>query len=300
MGGGDVVGAGENRFGRLSELRLVAERRGRRTEPTDLYSSMPFRVMRPFWPDELGEKGAGGPACPPGLMRVMVMSVSAGIMAGDEQRVDVTVRDGAAAEVTSQAFEKVHRMEGEGSARRVTRLRVEGDGFLRYSLLPTIPFAGSDFTTDLTADLEGPTSRLIITELVSAGRVARGERFDFRRYRSRVVVRCGGVPVYVDNLLLSPSPVGVLPGMDLDSMGFFEGFTHLANLVLVNMGVSDDRLQAVRDYLGGLREQAAPGSAAEVAGGVTRLESGDFVVRLLGRNAQSLQRILSHLEKGTG
>ena len=55
-------------------------------------------------------------------------------------------------------------------------------------------------TTDLEADLEGPTSRLVITELVSAGRVARGERFDFRRYRSRVVVRCGGMPVYVYNL----------------------------------------------------------------------------------------------------
>ena len=88
--------------------------------------------------------------------------------------------------------------------------------------------------------------------------------------------------------------------MDLDSMGFFEGFTHLANLVLVNMGVSDDRLQATRDYLGGLREQAAPESATEVAGGVTRLESGDLVIRLLGRNAQYLQRVLSHLEKGTG
>ena len=29
-------------------------------------------------------------------------------------------------------------------------------------------------------------------------------------------------------------------------------------------------------------------------------QSGELVIRLLGRNAQHLQRVLSHLEKGTG
>lgn len=53
---------------------------------------------------------------------------------GDDQRIDVTVGEGAALQVTTQAFEKVHRMEGERSARRVTRLAVGSRGYLDNTL----------------------------------------------------------------------------------------------------------------------------------------------------------------------
>lgn len=53
---------------------------------------------------------------------------------GDDQRVDVTVGEGAALQVTTQDLEKVHRMEGERSARRVTRLAVGSGGYLDNTL----------------------------------------------------------------------------------------------------------------------------------------------------------------------
>lgn len=44
------------------------------------------------------------------------------------------VGEGAALQVTTQDLEKVHRMEGERSARRVTRLAVGSRGYLDNTL----------------------------------------------------------------------------------------------------------------------------------------------------------------------
>ena len=292
-----------NQFGRTSELRLVAAARGEQTVLADEYYTMPFKVMRPFSLDPgalVGVPEAAGP------IQVMVMSTSAGIMAGDDQRIDVCVGEGAALQVTTQAFEKVHRMEGQGSARRVTRLVVDAGGYLDYQPQPQIPFAGSTFAASTEVDLADATARLVYEEVLSCGRVARGERFAYRSYRNHVLVRVEGRPVYLDNTVYEPkgSVAPALAPMDMEGMGFYEGFTHLANLVLVNVDVSDEAFRAARDYL---REQTGiigasaqlPASASAdseaVAGGITRLGSGDVAVRLLGRRAQRLTDVLSEV-----
>lgn len=297
----------ENKFGRTSELRVRAEARGdgaaRRTVLAELYATMPFKVMRPFAlaDDELvGER--------PRAMRAegrlargaqaMVMSASAGVMAGDDQRVYVAVGTGAALQVTTQSYEKIHRMEGDGSARRATSLSVEAGGYLDHRLQPQIPFAGSDYSSATVAELADATAALVYEEVLSCGRAARGERFGYRRYRNHVVVRVAGEPVYLDNTIYDPAL------MDMEGLGLYEGFSHLANLVLVNVGVGEAAFGAARDYLrdetgvigaaAGGPVGAARGSDA-IAGGITRLGSGDVAVRLLGHRAQRLGEVLARV-----
>ncbi len=296
-----------NKFGRVSELRLVAERRGDKTVLADVRATMPFRVMHPF---ELptaevlgGGSGAGAgvaAALPVGLApraaQVMVMSASAGIMAGDLQRIDVSVETGAALQVTTQAFDKVHRM-GEGeSASRTTSLCVAEGAFLDYSPQPMIPFADSAYAASTSVELEGPTSRFVYQEVLSCGRAARGERFGYRSFRNHVRIDVAGAPVYLDNTIYEP---GTMP---MEEFGLYEGFSHLGNLVLVNCEVGEAAFLAARDYLrdetgvigaaAGSPVGAAEGSEA-VAGGVTRLASGDVCVRLLGHRAQRVGDVLS-------
>ena len=300
--------AAPNQFGRTSELRLVAEARGGQTVLADEYYTMPFKVMRPFpvRRRDLTRAGEGSAA-----IQAMVMSTSAGVMAGDDQRIDVHVGAGAALQVTTQAFEKVHRMEGEGSARRATRLVVDAGGYLDYRPQPQIPFAGSAFAASTEVDLADATARLVYEEVLSCGRAARGERFAYRSYRNHVIVRVGDRPVYLDNALHEPqgSREPELAPMDMEGMGLYEGFTHLANLVLVNVGVDDGAFRAARDYL---REQTGiigasaqlPASAGmdseAVAGGITRLGSGDVAIRLLGRRAQRLTDVLAEARRMLG
>ena len=297
-----------NQFGRTSELRLVAEARGGATVLADEYYTMPFKIMRPFRLSRASLTRAGEGA---GALQAMVMSTSAGIMAGDDQRIDVSVGPGAALQVTTQAFEKVHRMEGTGSARRVTRLAVAAGGYLDYTPQPQIPFAGSAFAASTEVDLADDSARLVYEEVLSCGRVARGERFAYRSYRNHVLVRVAGMPVYLDNTVYAPRGVDVpaLAPMDMGGMGLYEGFTHLANLVLVNLGVDEASFMAARDYLRELTgvigasaalPASAGGDSEAVAGGITRLGSGDVAVRLLGRRAQRLTDVLAEVRRLLG
>lgn len=294
-----------NQFGRTSELRIVASVRDGRTVLADAYRTMPFEVMRPLALHRADLVRAGEGAEP---IQVMVMSASAGIMAGDEQAMSIKVGEDAALSVTTQAFEKVHRMEGDGAAKRTARLHVAPGGYLDYSPQPMIPFAGSDFSAVTEVELADATSRFVFEEVLSCGRAARGERFAYRSYRNHVLVRTAGTPVYLDNTLYAPegAPGLGLGAMDMEGMGLYEGFTHLASLVLVNLGIDESAFMAARDYL---REQTgiigasaaalegADNGADAVAGGITRLSSGDVAVRLLGRRAQRLTDVLAEVRR---
>ncbi len=293
----DGGASGANKFGRVSELDLVAERRGEKTVLAGISATMPFHVMHPFEMPTAGFVGAAGAeGLAPSAAQVMVMSTSAGIMAGDDQAIRVEVGAGAALQVTSQAFEKIHRM-GEGlSARRSTRLVVADGAYLDYSPQPTIPFAGSAYASDTVAELAGPSARLVYQEVLSCGRAARGERFEYRSFRNHVCVNVAGLPVYLDNAVFEPAT------MPMEDFGLYEGFSHLGNLVLVNCRIGEAAFTAARDYLreetgvigaaAGSPVGAAEGSEA-VAGGVTRLASGDVCVRLLGHRAQRVDDVLT-------
>ncbi len=289
--------ANENRFGRASELRLGARVRDGRTVVPEMFATMPFKVMHPFAASDAALPGfdARLHAAP---AEVMVMSVSAGIMAGDRQLMQVNVAEGAALRVTNQAFEKIHRMEEGGSAERATEICVGSGAWLDYAPLPQVPFADSSFSANTKIELADTTSRLVYSEILSCGRAARGERFRYRRYRNRVRIDVAGRPVFIDNTDYRPSATG--GGMDMESTGFYEGFTHLANLVLVNLDIDEEHFAAARAYLleqtGVIGAAAVPAGEAEerdaVAGGITRLASGDCLVKLLGHRAQRLQEIL--------
>ena len=297
--------AGDNKFGRASELRLVAQRRGEKTVLADVAATMPFHVMHPFEVPTAGLVGAAGAAAggcadalTPRAAEVMVMSASAGIMAGDLQRIDVTVGEGAALRVTSQAFEKIHRMEEGLSASRATRLAVANGAYLDYSPQPMIPFAESSFSATTEVQLAGPDARFVYQEILSCGRAARGERFGYRSFTNHVRVDVAGLPVYLDNVVFDPAT------MPMEDLGLYEGFSHLGNLVLINCQVGEATFTAARDYLrdetgvigaaAGSPVGAATGSEA-ISGGITRLASGDVCVRLLGHRAQRLEDVLSRV-----
>ena len=245
-----------NPYARLSRLQLTTEVRGEKTIVTDRYFTAPFKVLPPF------ASGDG--------IQIMVLSVSAGMMEGDEQQLDFTIGEGSRVEITSQAYEKIHKMQS-GCARRCINIRVERDAVLRYLPLPVIPFAQSAFQGELCVELaEG--AQFIYCEILSAGRTARGEAFEYRSYRNEILVRRAGRPVYLDRLYLNPQE------MELDKAGFFEGYTHLANLLLFR-DVSRTQQTEIREFL---HEQS------DVEGDITRLTDGSCAVRIFGRQSQRL------------
>ncbi len=298
-------GAG-NRFGRTSELRLRAVARNGATAVPELYATMPFKVMHAFdmraqdlsGYTRLTDAARADNRTLAAPKQLMVMSVSAGIMAGDRQELDIKVGRGAALSMTTQAFEKIHRMEAGEHAKRHTRIHVDAHAYLDYRPLPQIPFADSSYTTDTIIELGGRTSHLIYEEILSCGRAARGERFAYRDYRSHVRIELAGTPIFIDNTVYRPTD------MDMQGLGFYGGYSHLANMVLVNLDIDDKRFAEIRAYLQSQTGEIGAGAGAsindepsedEIAGGITRLASGDCLVKLLGQRAQRLQEILEHI-----
>lgn len=256
----------ENQFGKLSQLRLTAACKDGKTILEDVYFTAPFKIMRPFYEKK-------------DRMTVMPQIASAGIMAGDRQQFDILVKEGARMEFVSQAYEKIHKMD-EGDARRQANLTVEHDAALYYTPLPTIPFAKSDYRSTLDVRLADETSKFVLQEVLSCGRVAHGEKFGYRRYQNRVSIYQGGKIAYRDNTLYEPSKV------DMESFGMYEGFTHLANLVICNDPKSDDwfmQARALMDHI------------PDLEGGVTRTASGYTAVKILGKSGQQLTDVMKQI-----
>lgn len=261
----------ENQFGKISKLSLVASFKDDKTIVSDVSFTAPFKIARPFYEKK-------------GVMSVMLLTASAGTMAGDTQEFDITVNSGANMEFISQAYEKIHRML-EGYASRKTHLKIAKDGILRYTPLPTIPFHDSDYRSEVKVELEDKTSKFIMSEVLTSGRVAYGESFLYKKFQNKVSIYEGGTLVYRDNTCYEPSK------MDMTSLGMYEGFTHLGNIVICNYEISEDWIRDVRSMMD---EDEA------LEGGVTRTSNGYVVVRVFGKRGDQItkfqEKILKEIE----
>jgi len=249
----------ENSFGKPSVLSLSTVCKNGLTELDSVYFTAPFKIMKPF------RQADGG-------IRVMLQTASAGIMGGDEQQLSVRIGSGSRVEFVSQAYEKIHRMNG-GSAQRQTQIWVDSGATFLYRPLPVIPFADSAFKSDMTVRLADGTSRFVLADILSCGRAALGERFSYRLLQNNVRVFRGARLIYRDHTRFEPS---VLP---MEELGFFEGFTHQANILVCGNSTQDGFLTDIRELI-----DAMP----DIEGGVSRTAFGDMSVRMLGRSGQQL------------
>lgn len=253
-----------NSYGRVSELSLVlAPGRIRHMSFT-----APFKVLHPFRQD--------------GFLQIMVVKVSAGLMAGDRQSIAITLEPGAKAEFLSQSYEKIHQME-EGEAIREGKITVGPDATLFYAPLPVLPFADSAFRSDFIIDLADETSRLFCSDILACGRASRGERFAYRLYRSRVRIKSGGNLIYADNFRFAPQED------DADCEGFtqYEGYTHLGNYVLCHFSMSEEEL---RDNL------RAKLAGHDCQAGLTRFGNGNLCVKILANGSELLVAMQEYIK----
>lgn len=259
----------ENSFGKTSRLSLKAGAKEGRTFLKDAAFTAPYKIMTPF-------------SKPDGGIQVMPLCASAGIMRGDCQEFSFEVEEGASLEVLSQSFDKIHKMNG-GCAKRTITCQVGKNASFCYFPQPVIPFAGSAFDSRLEIHLADDTSRLFLLEIITSGRSAHDECFAYRRFFSLVTICREGSLIYRDNTLYEPSR------MDLSVMGFYEGYTHGANLFLSGTDPETDagHIETIWQILE---------SEPECEGGVTRLCHGDLSVRILGTRAQKLQELAEKIK----
>lgn len=176
-------------IGRAARLELVFEARGERTILAHAYAEPPFRIGRTF---DLA-----------GAAYVIIVCSGPGVFAGDTLRQSIHVGRGARVVLTSQAALQVHPSAACTAARMHHDYLVEDDAELHCQWDPVIPFAAARLEQRFDVRI-AESSRLFWGDAVMAGRVSRGEAWQFQSLAHELRLRVGPALAYLERYTLAP------------------------------------------------------------------------------------------------
>ncbi|MBB1027623.1 urease accessory protein UreD [Dietzia sp. DQ11-38-2] len=240
-----------------------------RTVLADRYQKSPLQVMRPLYVD-------------PGLPHVPVtylMSTGGGVVGGDRLDIDVELADRSHALITTQAATRIHRMDAGYATQNVT-LTLGAGAVCEWVPDPLIPYAGSRFQQTLRATVP-EDAVLVVSDVLTAGRVARGERWAVDALVSRVeIARPDGTPVVVD-------ATRMVGGFDDDLVT--GGSDAIGTLFVLAPGPATDLADPMRAAV----DSSAAVRRGEVRGGVSTLPEGCGAwLRAVGDTPEAVEDVM--------
>lgn len=244
-----------------ARLDLDFEARAERTVLARRKHEGPLCVQRPFHPDA------------DGTCHVYVLHPPGGVAGSDTLELNVALRPGARALLTTPAATKLYRSGGE-TARIDQRLTVARGALLRWLPQETIAFDGARARLCTRIDLE-PGAEAIAWEVLCLGRPASRLPFERGALRSALEVYRAGAPLVVDRARFTG---GLEPDSMLHAPYGLRGLPVVGTLVCT---AGDD------GWVDALREATAPRFAESFS--ATRLP-GAIVCRFLGARAEDAQR----------
>ncbi len=227
---------------------VAVERVGSRTAVAHAFATSPLRLLLP--------NNHGDAAW------VFLSTFGGGLVDGD--CVDLVVRVGRRAAVLlgTQASTKVYRSP-RGCRQRVA---VEAANASTVVLVPdpVVCFAGARYQQETTVFL-APDASLLVLEGYTAGRRARGERWQFDRYASRTTItREGGAPI------VDATRLDARHGPIADRMGRFD--------VMLTLLAVGPRFEALRERL--LEPRAMPAPVDRTVVAASRIGPDAAIVRV--------------------
>ena len=238
----------------LHQLSLCFERDRWRVDRQD----PPWKVVRSF------PRSGGG-------VLVHLNNVSGGVLAGDRLALEVEVKPGAAAQITTTGATRLYRHRaGACDSKQHTTISVGEGALLEYLPDPMIPYAGSRHAQRTEIRLASGAT-LFWWEVLAPGRQAAGEKFAFERLRVESDVRALDRLVLRENFLLEPreKPLAVMARMG--------DYSHVASFYAFQVGRSVAFWRRLEDELNHLtRERTQRG---EAQWGASTLVSDGVLVR---------------------
>lgn len=161
---------------------------------------------------------------------VHLHNVSGGVVAGDRLALDIEVKAGAVAQVTTTGATRLYRHRvGAADSEQSARFTVGDGALLEYLPDAVIPYAGCRHM-QRTAIRLGRDSTLFWWEVLAPGRLAAGERFAFERLQVQTEVYAGARPVLREDYVLEPGR------KDLTAAARMFQYSHTASLCVVQEG----------------------------------------------------------------
>lgn len=150
-----------------------------------------------------------------GTAFIYLLNPSGGILQHDRLLTEILLEEGSRALASTPSNTKFYRMD-EGCARIVNRITLRAGSVLEYLPEHNVPFAESEAYQETEFYLDS-SSILIASDMVTAGRVSRGEIFDYNLYSSKTKIFVDGKLEIYDHSRMEPKR------QDMAAMGLLEG-----------------------------------------------------------------------------
>ena len=209
-----------------------------------------------------------------GTAYLMMLNPTGGLVGGDSLVTHAALEADTRVCLTTPSATRVYRTLGEPAVQE-THIQVGEDASLEFLPEHVIPQRDSSLRQLLRVDM-GLRSRGIFWDALAAGRVAHGERWNFREVDSRVEISLCGQTVY-----LPTAPGSARKISTPDDWVSTDGFNYMATLIVV-ADESDSWQEIVMIMAAELN------NVPEVSGGASALAYGGCVVKLLARSASDL------------
>lgn len=208
-------------------------------------------------------------------------SFGGGLVAGDQTRLDLQLGRHTRTFIGTQASTKIYRNPGSSECTHFTRAILANKSLLVFAPDPIQAFAGSRYSQHQEFHL-APDSNLVLLDWFSSGRIARAERWEFSRFKSRNEVFIEDSRVYLDSLLLDAADG---PVASPHRAGRFNCFATLLLLGPLLAELSQRLLNEIATRPIG-RLASLAGCASPVADGA--------LLRLAGESTETVGRELHH------
>lgn len=251
------------------ELELRVGRRGGVTRPVTTSHRGVLRMMQPLYLDDSGQ------------VAYMVMNPG-GAYFGEQYRFNIETLPEASLLLTTQGATRIYKTPVE-AAQQEMFFRLGACSRLEYLPDQTIAYRNAAFT-QLTEIVTTTDAQGFFSDVVTPGWDPQGTRFTYTDLHLRLELReeSTGGKVCVDNIRMRPHETGDM----LTGVGYLEGGTHMATVLVTGSHVQGDYEQRVAEIV----EQAPVGRIGVTSG--TRHEVSWLVVRAIGKSTDELRELI--------
>ncbi len=256
------------------ELFLECAKRNGKTIFTRSRCSYPWYFFQPLYLDHTG------------CATTFLTNPSGGLAGGDTCSFLATLEKDSHVLFTTPSATKVYRTLQEPAVQSID-LNVGANAICEWIPETTIPFAGSSFEQTITVRLETGAS-LILWDALAAGRIVRGERWQFSTYANRIKIVLSDGKSLEERYRLSPA-------RDNPCLPFNQAWNYTGSFFIVNDQVPGSTWERIKQGVMTVLDN----DSGDVLGGVSEPSVPGLVVKVLARSAPDLKAVLEQLWRVT-
>ena len=268
--GSTLAQLGVGKAGKLGALvlRLEQDKSNGKTSVKEQYSRVPLYTQRALYLEEALSN----------MAYMYIISPSGGMLQGDRYRMDITLRNHAFAHITTQGATRIYRME-RNYATQIVNIDVGEDCYFEYIPDQVIPYRDSRFYQEANLRVHD-NATLLYSEIITPGRVASGEHFDYDIcYMKANAKDYGGSLKFTDVAILEPKK------RDMKVFGVLSNHDVVGNMYIIT---KNKKLQEINTNVNAVLK-AIP----KVYGGATILPGNSGIgIRMLGNTASDLRYVI--------